>query len=84
MIPDDVTLTDGYNSVEDIATHVIEGSAEAQDCTTEELEEIPITAIDEVEMSKAIENDDEISQESWDYMRRAIKVEVEHRGYNIL
>lgn len=83
MIPDDIILADGYDSVEDIATQVINNSAKAQDCNKDELEIIPITAIDEAEMPTAIENADDISQNSWDTMRDLIKGEVQSQGYDV-
>lgn len=83
MIPKDVKLAKGYDSVEDIADQVIENSADAQGCTTDELEVIPITAIDEAEMPEAIENADSISQDSWDSMRDLIRSEVASNGYNV-
>ena len=83
MLPDDVQLAEGYRSIADIAENVIENSADAQDCTAEELSIVPITAIDEVEMSNAIANSDTVSQESWDMMREYISSEVASRGYKV-
>lgn len=82
-IPEDVTLAEEYNSVEDIAQSVIEYSAEAQNVSQAELDIIPITAIDEAEMPRAIENPDDISQNSWDRMRDLIKGTVESKGFSV-
>lgn len=83
MIPDEVELADEYETVEDIAEAVIEKSAEAQDVSKDGLDTIIINAIDEAEMPLAIENSDEISQESWDRMRYLIKREVQAKGYRV-
>jgi hypothetical protein len=72
----DIEFTDGYNSVSDIAEAVVQGCAEAQNCATEDVEIVPITAIDEVEMDRALKNPDEVSQEQWDTLRRRIREEV--------
>jgi hypothetical protein len=79
----DIELSDSYDSVEDIATSVIEKTKEAQNCSKEELKDksIPVSAIDEAEMPLAIENDAEISQEKWDTLRSQIAAEIQSRGY---
>lgn len=75
-LPDEVVLSDGYNSVRDIAEKVVEKTAEAQDVPVEELETVPVTAIDEAEMPEAIENSKEVSQETWDLIRSLVQSEV--------
>lgn len=82
-IPDEVELSEEYDSFEDVVQEVIRGSAEAQGLNEEMLETIPITAIDEAVMPEAIENDRQISQETWDNMRSLIRSEVSARGYTI-
>lgn len=71
-------LTEEYDDVEDIATSVIEGCKEAQD--TEE-PRIPITAIDEAELPKALVDD--VSQDTWDWYRQQVKVAVMEKGYDV-
>lgn len=80
---DSVTLADEYESVEDIAEQVIEGVAEVVGMSPGEIEEIPVTAIDEVEMPRAVANDGELSQEEWDMLRRRIRFAVEDQGYQV-
>lgn len=82
-IPEDVELAEGYDSITDIAEQVIENSAEAQNVSVDDLDSVPITAIDEAEMPKAIENDKDISQASWDRMRDLISGAVELEGVTV-
>lgn len=82
-IPEEIELTEEFDSLEDIVHTVIQNSAEAQELNKDTLETIPITAIDEGVMPYAIKNDREISQESWNNMRERIRSAVSARGYTI-
>lgn len=81
---DSIEFSEGYSSVNDIAEAVIENTAKAQGVETDSLEQIPITAIDEAEMPKAIENDSEINQELWDKIRTQIRATIEEKGYVVV
>lgn len=76
-------FTDAYESIDDIATGVIEGCADAQETTVEELENIPVAAVDEVEMDKALKDPDSLTQEEWDSLRARICRVIQARGYHI-
>ena len=83
---EEVAFTEEYDDVEDVVDRIVEQTAEAQDMTEEGLREdgvIPITAIDEAEMPRALANPNNVSQETWDALRAFLRTEVEARGYTV-
>jgi hypothetical protein len=79
----DIEYADGYSSIADIADAVINNCAEAQGCEPGKVEVVPITAIDEVEMDRALENPAELSEHEWDTLRDQISAEVMSRGPHV-
>lgn len=79
----DIVFAEGYQGIEDIADAVIQNASEAQDVPVEELSVIPVPAIDEAEMPRAIKNDRKIPQETWDVCRRRVISEIQSKGYTV-
>jgi hypothetical protein len=86
MQPQLFAFTDGFGSVDDIAEYVIEACCDAQGVSRDELEVVPVQAIDEDAMDRALTtsstapndwNDD--LQREWDLLRDAIAASVESK-----
>lgn len=82
-LPNELELSEGYDSLGDIVREVVEVSIEEQGVDENMLEEIPITVIDDEVMPDAIENGTQFSQDTWDETRDIIRNELSSRGYTI-
>lgn len=76
----DYEFTSEFDSISDIAQSVVEEVADAQDVSTDEVDIVPVTAIDEAAMPRALVDPDSLPQAEWDNLRRAITAEVEALG----
>lgn len=76
MIPHEIELEDGYDSVEDIADYAIENAAEQRGCSVDELETVhPSDALSDVVLT----DPEDVSPHAWKALREHVDLEIQER-----